>query len=260
MLDESMSAWKPKTSKLGGLPNYTYEPRKPVPLGTMIRNGVECKTGILVFQDIVQNPEKQCQKEFVGTRSHMPRSELITASVAEVLRQAKNSNLEKGGWVGGDAWFGQVMSCIELVKRLGVFSTFIVKQNLLYFPAAAMKAVLIARFRDRPGGHWVVFKTVIAGVPVFALVYAWSHKGFAFMVSTCGSTMPHEHTYCSNYEDPYGNKNYKEFKRPSIAHFLFEYLPLIDEHNKGRMNILSIERNWPTKNCWFCLLTTMLGC
>ena len=70
----------------------------------------------------------------------------------------------------------------------------------------------------------------------------------------------HKHTYCSNYEDPYGNKNYKEFKRPSIAHFLFEFLPLIDEHNKVCMKILSIERNWHTKNFWFRLLKTMLGC
>lgn len=32
-IDESMSAWCPKTSKTGGLPNITYEPRKPAPLG-----------------------------------------------------------------------------------------------------------------------------------------------------------------------------------------------------------------------------------
>jgi hypothetical protein len=48
MLHEVMSGWRPKTSKLGGLPNYTYEPRKPVTLGAMFRNGVECILGILV--------------------------------------------------------------------------------------------------------------------------------------------------------------------------------------------------------------------
>jgi hypothetical protein len=36
MLDESMSGWRPKTSKLGGLPNITFEPRKPIPLGTQL--------------------------------------------------------------------------------------------------------------------------------------------------------------------------------------------------------------------------------
>ena len=48
VLDESMSAWKPKTSITGGLPNITYEPRKPADLGTMFRNGVECLTGKFV--------------------------------------------------------------------------------------------------------------------------------------------------------------------------------------------------------------------
>jgi hypothetical protein len=49
MVDESIRGWQPKTTKLKGLPNYTFEPRKPVPLGTMFCNGVECVSGILVF-------------------------------------------------------------------------------------------------------------------------------------------------------------------------------------------------------------------
>ncbi len=53
MLDESMSGWRPKTSKRGGLPHITHEPRKPVPLGTMIRNAVECTTSIFVHHDLV---------------------------------------------------------------------------------------------------------------------------------------------------------------------------------------------------------------
>ena len=62
MLDESMSGWRPKTSKLGGLPNISFEPRKPVPLGTMFRNGADCMSGVLVFQDVVQAPESQSKK------------------------------------------------------------------------------------------------------------------------------------------------------------------------------------------------------
>ena len=37
ILDESMSGWRPKTSKTGGLPNISHEPRKPVDLGTMMK-------------------------------------------------------------------------------------------------------------------------------------------------------------------------------------------------------------------------------
>ena len=47
MLDESMSGWRPKTSKRGGLPQTSYEPRKPVPLGTMIRNALSAQLAYL---------------------------------------------------------------------------------------------------------------------------------------------------------------------------------------------------------------------
>ena len=45
VLDELKSAWRPKMTKTGGLPNITYEPRKPKSLGTMFKNGVEAVTG-----------------------------------------------------------------------------------------------------------------------------------------------------------------------------------------------------------------------
>jgi hypothetical protein len=46
VLDESMSGWRPKTTVTGGLPNITYEPCKPINLGTMIKNSCECITGM----------------------------------------------------------------------------------------------------------------------------------------------------------------------------------------------------------------------
>ena len=45
VLDESMSSWRPKTIKFGGLPNITYKARKPKPLGTMFKNGVKATRG-----------------------------------------------------------------------------------------------------------------------------------------------------------------------------------------------------------------------
>ena len=145
LLDESMSGWRPKTSKLGGAPNLTYEPRKPVSLGTMFRNGVECISGIIVNQDVVQPPEVQARKKYQDEPSALPNKEKIPSHVAEVLRQAEDANVVKGGWVGGDSWFGSVMTCIELYKKLGLYSTFIVKTNTILFPQKAMFKVLKAR-------------------------------------------------------------------------------------------------------------------
>ena len=54
VLDESMCGWRPKTTATGGLPNITFEPRKPKNLGTMVKNGAECISGIMTHHDIVQ--------------------------------------------------------------------------------------------------------------------------------------------------------------------------------------------------------------
>ena len=58
VLGESMSGLCPKTSKLGGLPNCTHKPRKPVPLGQRLKNTAECNAGMIVNDVFVQNPEQ----------------------------------------------------------------------------------------------------------------------------------------------------------------------------------------------------------
>jgi hypothetical protein len=261
MLDESMSGWRPKTSKRGGLPHISHEPRKPVPLGTMIRNAVECTTGIFVHHDLVDSSNEQWKKKFSlpPETSHLPRKEEISYHCAEVLRQCEESKVVEGGWVGGDAWFGSIESCLELKKRFNVYSTFIIKQNVNYYPMQVLHKVLLARHGSKPAGHWVVMQTTIAGVELIAMAYAWSQKGVAYMISSCGKTVMHEEPYLSRYEDDYGNVQEKELPRPTVAHMLYEFLPLIDEHNKSRQNALALEKCWLTKNCWVRLLTTFLG-
>jgi hypothetical protein len=56
---------------LGGLPKLSWEPRKPVPLGTMFLNGAECTSGILMSQDIMQDAEVMKAKEYFGEKSSM---------------------------------------------------------------------------------------------------------------------------------------------------------------------------------------------
>lgn len=174
MLDESMSGWRPKTSKTGGLPHITHEPRKPVPLGTMIRNAVECATGIFVNHDIVDTPNVQWLKKYLDppTKSHLPRGEDVSYHTAEVLRQAEDSNLIEGGWVGGDAYFGSIESCVELKRRLGAYSTFIIKQNVNYYPMKVLHAIMAAQCGSRPAGNWVVMTATIGGVDLYVMAYA----------------------------------------------------------------------------------------
>lgn len=259
LLDESMSGWRPKTSKLGGLPNYTYEIRKPVPLGTMFRNSAECISGVLVFQDVVQLPEVQSRKLYYGDKSHLPGNVEIGAHTAEVLRQVRGAQVKPGGWVGGDSWFGSVISAVECMKLFGVYSTWVVKQNNDYFPMLVLHEILKARYGDKPAGHWVVMKAEISGVDVLAIAYAWSHSSCSYFVSTCGSTYPAEQSYTTHFEDEFGIVSTKQISRPHLLEWVYDFLPLIDEHNRQRQNILNLERKWPTKCCWFRLLVTIVG-
>ena len=125
MLDESMYTFHPKTSPFGGFPNITFEPRKPCELGAMVRNALEAITGIFAFRDPVEDLTSQRLKDYMQSNNdlHTPGGGDMPVHVAEVLRQVKGSGLVLGGWVCGDAWFGSILSAIELKLRLGVYSS-----------------------------------------------------------------------------------------------------------------------------------------
>ncbi len=75
----------------------------------------------------------------------------------------------------------------------------------------------------------------------------------SYILSTCESTEPSNKLYMSYFEDDFWNVGSKEVGHPKLAHLIYEYLPLIDKHNKQHQKILGLERKWPTCNCWFKL-------
>ena len=86
------------------------------------------------------------------------------------------------------------------------------------FPKEVLYSVLKARHPRRPAGHWVVMKTTIAGVDLFALVYAWLQSSVAYMVSTCGKSIRHVEDYYATFSNGYDNKETCAYPRPVIAH------------------------------------------
>ena len=65
--------------------------------------------------------------------------------------------------------------------------------------------VLVARHGSRPAGHWVVMLANVGGVKLYVMAYAWSSKGVAYMVSSCGKTVRHKQSYISRFKDEHGN-------------------------------------------------------
>jgi hypothetical protein len=81
-----MSGWRPKTSKRGNLPHITFEPRKPVSLGTMLRDACKCVTGIIMYVDPVMCPEQQNIKTYSDLENPVPcKKRQIEASVSDLL-------------------------------------------------------------------------------------------------------------------------------------------------------------------------------
>ena len=129
------------------------------------------------------------------------------------------------GWVGGGAWFGSLASCIEIMEKFKVHSTFIVKNNTNCLPMKVLRKILQVRFKDHPAGHWVTMSTMISGIPIYIIAYAWSQRGVSYMVSTCGSTAPNQDKYLSHFEDDFGNVIAKEINRPCVCIFCMNTYP-----------------------------------
>jgi hypothetical protein len=151
---------------------------------------------------------------------------------AELLHQVEGTEIPEGGWVGGDAWFGSVLSAVKDMVRFNVFSTWVIKQKTDFFPMHAFHSVLTARYSKRPAGHWIVFQTTISGVMVLAVCSTWSHSSTTYFVSTCGSTNPAKLSYITHFKDEFGTVGVKHIPQPSIKEWFYNFVPLIDEHNK----------------------------
>jgi hypothetical protein len=131
--------------------------------------------------------------------------------------------------------------------------------NTMLYLVEALHSVLRARSGTKKSGHWVVFETMIDRVDIIAVAYAWSQRSVSHFMSNYGNTARSSVFYRSNFKDDFGNFDFKFLPRPQICHFIHKYLPLIDEHNKKMQNVLGLERKWPTKDCWFRLLVTIVG-
>lgn len=99
LLDESMSGWCPKTSKFGGLPNYTFEVRKPVSLGTMSRDTVEVLPGVIMYLDpAMTREEQQVEVNQCGATEGTPSNDTINAGTASDSRRRRH--WRSGGRLG----------------------------------------------------------------------------------------------------------------------------------------------------------------
>jgi hypothetical protein len=81
-MDGSMSAFKPRKDKLGGLSNITYIHRKQKPLGTEMKTMCDSATGVMVYMEVQEGKNAMCGKDYAAEHG---------VSTTSVLRMAEDA-------------------------------------------------------------------------------------------------------------------------------------------------------------------------
>jgi hypothetical protein len=253
VLDESMSAYRPRTTKLGGLPNISYILRKPEPLGTEFKTSVCPRLNVMTFMEICEGKynmrTKPFQKQLGGT----------TACTVRMAQGTCQTSIDQSvEVVSGDSWFGSVKSVLNIKKHCMYQkeSVFSVKTAHSLFPKSFIEDILA----KEPGGASIVLRSVLEDVPLIAIGYKYNKKRVLHFVMSenAGSTTDGD-PYQMKFADQFGNIHIREIPRPEVISTYFQDSNCVDVHNQLRQYALRLEKKWVTTNPYFRLHTTLIG-
>ena len=174
VLDESMSAFRPQTTKTGKLPNITYIFRKPEDLGTEFKSSVCPVLGVMTYLEI------QMGKDYMKNQKHF---EKLGATASCTLRAAENLTRRFEGDMPeelliGDSWFGSVKAAVSQVQA-GMECCLQVKTNSALFPKKQIEEIL----KDCPGGTSMVLKGLHpTGIELVAIGYKYNKKQYCILL------------------------------------------------------------------------------
>jgi len=280
-LDELMSAWRPRTTRTGGLPHLTKMDRKPEPLGTELKAAACSTTGCLLHLEIQRGKEGMALQEFnpkyggctgyvLRTLEHINNHEQFykifpgknsqestfgPMRSAEYKVQCENSDKQI---ILGDAYFSSVKTAVSTMTLYGRHYVGVVKNCHSKFP----KKFLTETLSEAPAGSHMLLSTKHDGVYICALGYKYvkSRKPIMLVFTRGAGTSFSENTpYFVRKNDSYGNVYEKAVERPQIADKYFKACNTIDVHNNKRQYKLQLEKKWLTTDPWFRLSTTLIG-
>lgn len=259
VLDESMSAFKPRTTPTGGLPNISFIQRKPEPLGTEFKTVACGKLGVMLYLEI------QRGKTEMPKRSRYFTTLGATASctkrlVEDTANCGQKQDVHRITLVLGDSWFASVKTAKE-VAGLGHEWIGPVKTARKLFPKDEIEGIM----KNWPGGSFLVLEEVYPQAgneqpTLLAIGYKYNARKVLCFVATknAGSTSLGK-PYSAKFLDSFGNLVSRPVDRPKIISNYFTYCNAIDVHNQLRQYHLALEKCWVTTNCWFRIITTVIG-
>lgn len=109
--------------------HLTFLPRKPQPLGWMLKTAACAENGIYIRLELAENKEAMAGKEFVQTHK------ATTACTLRLCMPWFHSNRI----VVGDSWFGSVRTTLQLMAR-GLWCVLAIKGGSAQYPKAELLA------------------------------------------------------------------------------------------------------------------------
>jgi len=284
VLDETMSAWRPRTTKGGGLPHISYVIRKPEPLGTEFKTAADPATGIMLALEIQEGKTAMDAKRARSGDTLIPS----TSCVARLVSEIPPAPLGLRRIIVGDAWFTNVGTAVEVARRKPVdrgnatvtehemsdaqdaggsvaatahwndYYVGVLKNGHARYPKAYIKQAL----HGRASGTQVVLTATVDGIELVAVGWKQNRESNLYFIMTRGvcSTRPDpSKPHIQRWMDANGNAADREIPRPRVASLYFEGNNVIDVHNQHRQGTLALEKKWHTQDCWFRLFTTLVG-
>ncbi|NBX97284.1 hypothetical protein EBQ81_00260, partial [bacterium] len=209
VVDETMVAWSGT-----GTAHLTYIPRKPSPLGIMVKVTCCGSSGVLLHAELVEGAVVDHNKEWYSE---------YKATTACTLRLTKQWH-GTGRVVVGDAWFGSVRTVEELRNR-GLYAVMCVKQGCSGYPRAELRASL----RRRGDQRFYEKDIWLAQGPVPMWAGGHQDKQPLLLCATTGTSLPGEKKvrYRSRLENGNIVKVRYELEQPDMHATYRKYAPAV---------------------------------
>lgn len=283
IMDETMSAWAPQSSKTGGLPHLSFIIRKPEPLGTEFKTTADGATGCMTAMEIQEGRDRM--------RDKAHRDGHTKQTTACIMRLRDEIAAAPTGYKRlflGDSWFASVDTAVAVGKG-GVggsadgdgVDTFgesggvdqsgdaidatsgdhfigIVKTSHARYPLKYIRNAV----DGMPGGVKIVLTAEVDGVDLVACGWKYNRKTvLAFILTKGAGSTAYDDTnpYYARFQDTFGNTTERPVPRPHALGVYFKHSNVVDVHNQFRQGELALEKRWQTQDSWFRLFTTLVG-
>ena len=254
-LDESMSAFRPQSSKTGNLPNISYILRKPEPLGTELKT-VACtgSNGPMLYAEIQEGKDAMKTKPFFHPHG------ATCACVLRLGKSTKDNSQHPDPLIRnlfyGDSWFASLKTAVQVTDELDAEFLGPVKTSHRQFP----KKYLEDTMETWPPGSHLVMETQKHGSSYYAIGYKYNMKKVLCFIASegAGHTKPGK-PYEAKWLDENGLTSSRLIPRPHILSEYFENSNQIDKHNHARQSQLAIGKYVVVECGYFRLFCTYLG-